>query len=243
MCAEPRLAAEPGCSPACGMTEASPSLPDSRSPRPMPTPSSTRSSPSGSCGRPTTIYSLDLSSPPRIEQIDPTTVDVIVEEQPGSRLWKGLLVDLTRDPTSQESAALTGFWDLVTGQPHPASLHPHDSPTTPSNSLALTTTWPSTSFYITIPGWSIRVYLLPIWGRPLTQIAIVPAGWHSCNRAPRGSGRRPTVGRRWLGSDFCRSVTCPAEETNPRVNARLCTGLQQRKRHGDSANVGASGGP
>jgi hypothetical protein len=68
----------------------------------------------------------DLSSPPRIEQIDPTTVDVIIEGRPGSRLWKGLLIDLTRDLTSQGSAALTGFWDLVAGQPHPASLRPHD---------------------------------------------------------------------------------------------------------------------
>jgi len=65
---------------------------------------------------------LELSSLPRIEPIDPTTVDVVFDGRPGSQLWKGLLVDLTRDLTSEGSVALTGFWDLVAGHPHPASL-------------------------------------------------------------------------------------------------------------------------
>ena len=67
---------------------------------------------------------LDLSSLPRIEPIDPPTVDVVFEGRPGSQLWKGLLVDLTRTLTSEGSVDLTGFWDLVAGHPHPASLQP-----------------------------------------------------------------------------------------------------------------------
>jgi hypothetical protein len=47
---------------------------------------------------------------------------VVFDGRPGSQLWKGLLVDLTRDLTSEGSVALTGFWDLVAGHPHPASL-------------------------------------------------------------------------------------------------------------------------
>jgi hypothetical protein len=72
----------------------------------------------------------ELSSLPRIEQIDPTTVDVIFDGRPGSPLWKGLLIDLTRELTSQGSATLIGFWDLVAGHPHPASIEPHSTPTT-----------------------------------------------------------------------------------------------------------------
>lgn len=72
----------------------------------------------------------ELSSLPRIEQIDPTTVDVIFEGRPGFPLWKGLLVDLTRELTSEGSATLIGFWDLVAGHPHPASIEPHSTPTT-----------------------------------------------------------------------------------------------------------------
>lgn len=71
----------------------------------------------------------DLSSLPRIELIDPTTVDVIFEGRPGSQLWKGLLVDLTKQLTSKAPATLISFWDLVAGHPHPASLGPLDTTT------------------------------------------------------------------------------------------------------------------
>jgi hypothetical protein len=75
----------------------------------------------------------DLSSLPRIELVDPTTVDLIFEGRPGSQLWKGLLVDLTKQLTSRAPATLIGFWDLVAGRPHPASVGPPDITTAPQN--------------------------------------------------------------------------------------------------------------
>lgn len=65
----------------------------------------------------------DLSSLPRVEEVDSSTADVVFEGRPGSRLWKGFMVELTQE-LSDGQAAFVGFWDLVAGKPHPASVRP-----------------------------------------------------------------------------------------------------------------------
>jgi hypothetical protein len=66
----------------------------------------------------------DFFSPPEIHQAGPDTLDVVFEGRPGSRMWKGWMVDLTRELRSVEGTAFAGFWDLVTGRSHPASVRP-----------------------------------------------------------------------------------------------------------------------
>jgi hypothetical protein len=73
----------------------------------------------------------DFSSLPEVQQASPDTLDVVFDDRPGSRRWKDWMVALTQELTSVDGAAFVGFWDLVTGRPHPASTHPQDGPPSP----------------------------------------------------------------------------------------------------------------
>ena len=77
----------------------------------------------------TDVDRVDLRSEfatlPHVETVDsPDTGDIIVvfDGLATSVLWKGLMVEMVREAEAIEGLAFAGFWDLVNGRPHPASI-------------------------------------------------------------------------------------------------------------------------
>lgn len=66
----------------------------------------------------------ELGSSPTVVLIDSRTMQIVLNCQPASTLWKGLLVELTRRMDGVQDIKRIGFWDLVTGLAHPASIEP-----------------------------------------------------------------------------------------------------------------------
>jgi hypothetical protein len=66
----------------------------------------------------------ELVCPPRLDVIDSQTMHVVFEGRSSSILWKGLMVELARELSTINGIERLGFWDLVTGQAHPASIEP-----------------------------------------------------------------------------------------------------------------------
>lgn len=65
--------------------------------------------------------SADLATPPHAEEMDKTSIEIVFEGKPGSRLWKDWLVDLTRDVTETvDGLQFEGFVDRVSGVVRPA---------------------------------------------------------------------------------------------------------------------------
>jgi hypothetical protein len=60
--------------------------------------------------------------PPRVEVVDRSCVQVVFDCPRNAVLWKGLMVELVRELDGIGRVRRTGFWDLVTGLPHPASI-------------------------------------------------------------------------------------------------------------------------
>jgi hypothetical protein len=64
----------------------------------------------------------EFSQPPRVDRIDPQTMQIVLNCPQSSVLWKGLMVELAQDLSTIDGIRRLGFWDLVTGLAHPASL-------------------------------------------------------------------------------------------------------------------------
>ena len=66
--------------------------------------------------------SSEMSGTPQLSMVDADAVQVVFECVADAVLWKGLLVELTTELDQVPGTTRTGFWDLVAGQAHPASL-------------------------------------------------------------------------------------------------------------------------
>jgi len=66
----------------------------------------------------------ELASPPKTDLIDSQTMQVVFDCRSSSALWKGLMVELAQELSTIGGIERLGFWDLVTGLPHPASIEP-----------------------------------------------------------------------------------------------------------------------
>ena len=64
----------------------------------------------------------ELEFPPRVELVDPQTIQIVFECRSSAFLWKGLMVELAGELRTVDGIERLGFWDLVTGIAHPASL-------------------------------------------------------------------------------------------------------------------------
>ena len=64
----------------------------------------------------------EFTHPPRVDSIDSRTMQIVLDCRPGSVLWKGLMIELARMLDGVEGIERSGFWDLVTGLAHPASI-------------------------------------------------------------------------------------------------------------------------
>ena len=49
-------------------------------------------------------------------------LDIVFDGRPGSRVWKDYLLLLVKDVPRVSGIAFEGFWDLVAGTVHPASI-------------------------------------------------------------------------------------------------------------------------
>ncbi|MEY9933965.1 hypothetical protein ABH926_008628 [Catenulispora sp. GP43] len=59
---------------------------------------------------------------PHTEVEESGDVLVVFDGLPNSFLWKGLMVEVAREMEPIDGATYAGFWDLVAGRPHPASV-------------------------------------------------------------------------------------------------------------------------
>jgi hypothetical protein len=64
----------------------------------------------------------ELARPPVVDVIDAQTMQVVFDCRSTSTLWKGLMVELSRELSTINGMERLGFWDLVTGFAHPASI-------------------------------------------------------------------------------------------------------------------------
>ena len=64
----------------------------------------------------------ELAHPPSVDVIDAQTMQVVFDGRSTSTLWKGLIVELARELGTINGIERLGFWDLVTGFAHPASI-------------------------------------------------------------------------------------------------------------------------
>ena len=64
----------------------------------------------------------DLGQAPTVNVVDPETIQVVLDCQSSSTLWKGFMIELTIELDKIPGTRRLGFWDLVAGQPHPASI-------------------------------------------------------------------------------------------------------------------------
>jgi hypothetical protein len=65
----------------------------------------------------------ELAQPPSVEVIDAQTIQVVFDGRPTSILWKGLMIEVAQELSTIDGLERLGFWDLVTGLPHPASIN------------------------------------------------------------------------------------------------------------------------
>lgn len=65
---------------------------------------------------------LDLTENPWLEDREDGAIQVVFEIQPESVLWKAWLVELTAELSTAAGIKFVGFWDLIAGVPHPASI-------------------------------------------------------------------------------------------------------------------------
>ena len=56
-----------------------------------------------------------------VERVD-GRLDIVLDVRPGSRMWKNYMALLVRDVPHLPGITYEGFWDLVTGKVHPASV-------------------------------------------------------------------------------------------------------------------------
>lgn len=64
----------------------------------------------------------EFTQVPHVELLDGSTLDVVFECSSSATLWKGLMIELAGELRTINGIRRSGFWDLVTGRPHPASL-------------------------------------------------------------------------------------------------------------------------
>lgn len=57
----------------------------------------------------------DLSTPPSVEILEPSGIDVVFNGTSGSRRWKDWMVDVTRELTAIGGVRFVGFEDRVSG--------------------------------------------------------------------------------------------------------------------------------
>ena len=76
------------------------------------------------------VHHVDLEKefavPPHVDVKESGDVLVVFDGLRTSFLWKGLMVEVAREMEPIEGAVFVGFWDLVTGRPHPGSVR-HES--------------------------------------------------------------------------------------------------------------------
>ena len=74
----------------------------------------------------TDVHHVDLKTEfavvPHVDVEESGDVLVVFDGLPTSFLWKGLMVEASRELELIDGADFAGFWDLVTGRPHPASV-------------------------------------------------------------------------------------------------------------------------
>jgi hypothetical protein len=66
--------------------------------------------------------STELAGAPSVELVDSQTVQIVLHCRSSSKLWKGLLVEIVKQVRTFDGVAFIGFWDVVTGRAHPASV-------------------------------------------------------------------------------------------------------------------------
>lgn len=64
----------------------------------------------------------EFASLPHVDIEDSGDVLIVFDGLRTSVLWKGLMVEVAREMEPIEGAEFAGFWDLVTGRPHPGSV-------------------------------------------------------------------------------------------------------------------------
>jgi hypothetical protein len=64
----------------------------------------------------------ELGGPPRAEELDADTLQVVLDCQALSTLWKGILAELVAELSLLRGLRFIGIWDVVSGHPHPASV-------------------------------------------------------------------------------------------------------------------------
>jgi hypothetical protein len=64
----------------------------------------------------------EFTRPPFADVAEPSSIQIVFEGKPSSTLWKGLMIELARELGSVGGIRRLGFWDLVTGVSHPASV-------------------------------------------------------------------------------------------------------------------------
>ena len=80
-----------------------------------------------------TVDHLDVAAefirPPYVDVLDSSVMQVVFDCVPPSALWKGLMVELASELNTVNGIKRLGFWDLVAGVVHPASVEaPNDRP-------------------------------------------------------------------------------------------------------------------
>jgi hypothetical protein len=76
--------------------------------------------------RKVTVDHVDMDSefttPPQVSAVDVSVLQIIFECTSNAFLWKGLMVELARELDMVDGIERVGFWDLVAGAAHPASV-------------------------------------------------------------------------------------------------------------------------
>ncbi|MFI9386342.1 hypothetical protein [Kutzneria sp. NPDC052558] len=63
----------------------------------------------------------EFATRPHLDSVDAGTVQVVLDCLASAALWKGFMIEITKTLDDSPGVTRLGFWDLVSGQPHPAS--------------------------------------------------------------------------------------------------------------------------
>jgi hypothetical protein len=67
-------------------------------------------------------FGEEFRRPIRVEPVGKHGFDIVFDCHPHSVMWKGWMVELTQRVRWIPGITFQGFWDLVSGAPHPASV-------------------------------------------------------------------------------------------------------------------------